>query len=232
MTDLQHSIHTYVDDPDAVSEADLGKLVSALRDEPELAEHVKDQLMVRELLDQHLALDRGDFVAQVQQRIRDLETGMTGAIGSAQDLIDRVADLDPRISRKVVWRAERKRPMRRVRPLLAASILVAAGVGLWYFRSPNWQNVASVHTCQGTVIVMRDGARLEAMGQLSVRPGDRVSTGETGSVRFAYRDGTTVRLHGDTAVGLRTDESTRGKRVEVEYGRLEATVVEQGGTAC
>jgi len=228
MTDLQHIIERYVDDPDAVSEAELGELVSALRDEPDLAEEVKEQLVVSELLGQRLALDRGDFVAQVQQRIRDLETGMTGAIDSAQDLIDRVADLDPRISRSVVWRARPKRPTRRARPLLAASVLVAAGVGIWYFRSPHWHNVASVHSCQGTVIVMRDGARLQAMRQLSVRPADRVSTGDDGSVRFAYRDGTTIRLGGDTAVGLVTDRPTGGKRVEIEYGSLEASIAEQG----
>ena len=227
MTDLQHTIHTYVDDPDAVSEADLGKLVSGLRDEPGLAEQVREQLIVNELLGQHLALDRRDFVAQVQQRIRDLETGMSGAIGNAQDLIDRVADLDPRISRNVVWRTERKRPMRRARPLLAASILVAAGVGLWYFRSPAWQNVAFVDECDGTVMVMRDGSPRRATGKLSVRSGDRVSTGGSGSVRFAYRDGTTVRLEGDTAIELRTDESTGGKRVEVEYGTLKAIIAEQ-----
>src|SRR3954471_9310707 len=79
-------IHRYLEDRGSLSARDLDELIAGLRADSELAITLREQLILDDLLAQKLALDRVNFVAQVEQRIADFERGH-------DELTKQVADL-------------------------------------------------------------------------------------------------------------------------------------------
>src|SRR5438067_9211324 len=77
MFDMNQLVHHYLEDRAGLSPRELDALIAALRADPELAGRLHDQLLLDDLLAQKLTLDRRNFVAQVEQRIADLNRCQT-----------------------------------------------------------------------------------------------------------------------------------------------------------
>jgi hypothetical protein len=75
MTFHEDLIQRYVDDCNGLSEADLQTLFTALRDDPQLVQQLREQLELSEVLRQKLAIDAGNFPAQIELRIQDYLIG-------------------------------------------------------------------------------------------------------------------------------------------------------------
>src|SRR5437762_11943207 len=73
MSEIDLLIHRYLEDRNSLASRELDSLVAELRADPELASRLRDQLLLDDLLAQKLALDRRNFVAQVEQRIADFK---------------------------------------------------------------------------------------------------------------------------------------------------------------
>src|SRR2546423_12156196 len=86
MFDIDLLLHRYLEDRDSLSTRELDALISALRADPELAGALRDQLLLDDLLAQKLTLDRRNFVAQVEQRIADVNRGQTELSRQTADL--------------------------------------------------------------------------------------------------------------------------------------------------
>src|SRR5881227_2933068 len=86
MSDINLLLHRYLDDRSALDARELDDLIAALRADPELASSIRDQLLLDDLLAQKLTLDRRNFVAQVEQRIADLNRGQTELSRQTADL--------------------------------------------------------------------------------------------------------------------------------------------------
>src|SRR4029079_18256894 len=86
MYDIDLLVHRYLEDRDSLSTRECDALIAALRADPELAGRLRDQLLLDDLLAQKLALDRRNFVPQVEQRIADLKRGHTELSRQTADL--------------------------------------------------------------------------------------------------------------------------------------------------
>src|SRR5262249_20662480 len=75
MSNLDLLVHRYLEDRGSLAPRELDDLITGIRADPELAITLRDQLLLDDLLAQKLAPDRLTFVAQVEQRIADLERG-------------------------------------------------------------------------------------------------------------------------------------------------------------
>src|SRR5260221_9793586 len=75
MNDIQPLIDRFLEDPDGLSEPELAALVKEVEASPDLAEQLREQLVVDELLAQKLAPERQNFPAQMEQRVGDLAQG-------------------------------------------------------------------------------------------------------------------------------------------------------------
>src|SRR5438094_6422076 len=123
MFDIDLLVHRYLEDRDSLSSRELDALISALRSDPELAGNLRDQLLLDELLAQKLALDRRNFVAQVEQRIADFNRGQTELSLQTADL--RSIAAAQRTPASSTWARRRWTGL-----MLALSLLVVVGVSL------------------------------------------------------------------------------------------------------
>src|SRR3954463_10606878 len=123
MSDIDSLIHRYLEDRDSLSPRELDALVAELRGDRELTARLRHQLLMDDLLAQKLALDRRNFVAQVEQRIADLKRGQSEIGRQTADRRSMAAAENPGARRALFqWRAARW--------LLALSAAVALGVGI------------------------------------------------------------------------------------------------------
>src|SRR5205823_3675228 len=86
MHDLDFLVHRYLEDRSGLSDDELDALIAALRADPELADSLRDQMLLDDLLAQKLSLDRRNFVAQIEQRIADLKRGQDNIHKQVADL--------------------------------------------------------------------------------------------------------------------------------------------------
>ena len=125
--DVQNLIERFLEDRDSLTEREMAELIEALRKSPELLERFQGQLVVDELLNQRWAIDRQDFVAQIEQRIHD---------SSRDDELEQQVD-EMRSLASAEWdqwrdNVERKQNAWRWLALAAALLLMAGGVGGWF----------------------------------------------------------------------------------------------------
>jgi hypothetical protein len=223
---LESLLARYIDDRDALAPEELDELIAGLRAEPERAIKLCEQLQVDELLSQKLAIDRRNFLAQVEQRIADYERG--------QDEIDaQVADVraiaESSIHAASPWSGTPAWLMGTI--ALAAAALIAAVVFVPGLLPVEDQAVAKVVALQGEV-QSGTGKDLQslAMGQ-TLLTGQELRTAANSNLTLAYPDKTKLNLAGQTRLTLRIDASTGAKRVEIAAGQVAAEVSPQKDTA-
>lgn len=220
MTD-QELIHRFVEDPAGLAETDLEQLIAHLRAEPGKAVELREQLIVDDLLGQKLAVDRKNFIIMVQQRLTDYERG-------EEEVYSQVADL------RAIAEAEIEKKVRP--PGINPWIKFAGGISLivvpllcfvvWRYQESAPRPVATVEELSGQVV------RMKGTTEVPLRLGQAVSTGETivaapgSTVLWKYKDGTTVRILGDSETELRADANL-AKQVRLERGELVASVAKQ-----
>jgi ferric-dicitrate binding protein FerR (iron transport regulator) len=182
-------------------------------------------LLIEELIMQRISLDRSNFLAQMQQRLSDLNQGT--------DALDRqVAELrDLAASQYQQWTSAATRRPRRWRGWLmaasAALLLIFAAGGVGYYFARDWGAVAVIERAEGSTSRIRDG-RTETVAAFDrVLVGDRLRTLGDGHLVVRYHDGSLVDVAADSLVEFQTDPANSGKRVFVEQGGMAANVVKQ-----
>ena len=112
-------------------------LIAAAQKSPQLAAQLKEQMLLSELLGQRYGVDRQNFVAQVEQRIRDYRRGEI-------EIEEQVEDLRTLAQNELGEWQLRQRRSRTARYWLtaAALVLVLGGISGWFaFTPPAWQEV-------------------------------------------------------------------------------------------
>ncbi len=214
----------FVDDRTCLSEKELGELIDELRSDEKLAREVRDYLVFDEMLSENLREDRGDLPAQVRQRIRDLENGTKSRESTRKFAIKvkRAAGETPAASG--VWR-------RAVWGLLAiaAGIIVVLGVLIPRMKDESSDHsgiLARANDMEGNATVVRGDKNVPVSTSGGLMPGDSIRVKEGETLSFIYVDEETkVSLEGGTR--LRIPSQDRGKRLNLESGRLTASVAKQ-----
>lgn len=221
--ELSTLIQRFVDDRDGLTDHEYEFLAAAVRQSPDLAGQIRDQLMMDDALSQHLALDRRDFQAQVQQRVSDHLRGEDELNQQADELrslalarLDN-ATLDSRVpwSTWITWG-------------VALSLLIAVGWGVWEWdQSKRSSLVAHVENVAGDVIVHRfpKGNDQYAQNGMLLRAGDTLSVSDEANLKLTWSDGTRAQFNGGTVVTL--PATTVGKRIYVDRGDVAAMVAPQ-----
>ncbi|MGI8982025.1 MAG: FecR domain-containing protein [Pirellulaceae bacterium] len=223
MTANEELIHRFLEDPSALTEADLEQLIAHLRAEPARAVELREQLIIDDLLGQKLAVDRKNFIVMVQQRLTDFERG-------EEEVYNQVSDL------RAIAEAEIEKSVRP--PGISLWVKFAGGISLvvvpflcfvvWRYQESAPRAVANVEELSGRVVLLK-----ETDAQEPLRLGQAISTGdcivaEAGStIVWKYKDGTTIRMLGDTVTILSADSSTFAKQVKLDRGELVANVAKQ-----
>ncbi len=229
MNTIRQLICQYVEDRDSLSSDELQRLTAALDEQPQLAADLKTQLILDELLDQRHAVDRGDFPAQLRQRLRDEQTGMAGGIESSHELLAYHPKPDAATPQSGLSRKSGQRRTRRIAASLAAvaTVLMAAvGLTLWYLPSDG-QALAVVDAVAGSATFVRDGVAQPLTPQVGLRIGDRLVLAENSSVMVSYHDHTALTIESQSVVVFQAHAETNAKRVFLERGKLTADVAKQ-----
>src|SRR5262245_16356318 len=167
MSAIDLLVQRYVEDRESLAPRELDELITALRGDPELAASLHDQLVLDDLLAQKLTLDRRNFVAQVEQRIADLNRG-------SKELSQQTADV------RSLAAAERTRGVGNrtlARFVLAISTVLAIGV-IGYatrFLIPHPPAIAKVTAVDGPVRkIEQDGDSSEAELDGALESGEQI----------------------------------------------------------
>ncbi|MCA9268772.1 MAG: FecR domain-containing protein, partial [Planctomycetales bacterium] len=227
MDNIEVLIERYIDDRDDLTDMEYDALVEAISGDAQLAARVKDQLLIDEALAQQLAVDRGDFIAQVQQRLRDEQSGVdapladedAAAVAQMGDLIGQQLDLT---RRRIVARRRRQRWLAAVTVL---ALLGAAAAIAWRTTRP--QPIAAVESIEGSPTILRSGRTILLSAQLPLLAGDRLETlpGDEISVRFL--DDSRLQVFADTSLQLQAGGPNQSKKLHVAWGSLLARVAPQ-----
>ncbi|MCH7725829.1 MAG: FecR domain-containing protein, partial [Planctomycetes bacterium] len=181
------------------------------RESPELAAGLKEQLVLNEWLSQRHAIDRQDFRAQVEQRVRDFELGeerLSQQVDDLRSLAEReLRQFDAR-SRKARWQ--------RFVGGLAALLLVGVGIGTWIM-------LTSLDGIEVLDYIRVPEGKLDNVGS-HVKIGEPLITGNGEMVRLRYEDGTIIRIGANSSVEF---QSGPGKQIIVRRGDVSAHVTEQ-----
>jgi hypothetical protein len=121
--------------------------------------------------------------------------------------------------------------MRRfVAGLVAAIVVVAAVLAVAdYLRSADPVLVLTLEQLDGEVSVTRDGRALDARAGLVLDTRDQLSTGELGEAVLGLGDETRIRVGPTSSLQVRSVDE-EGVRLELEGGRIEATVRPESGS--
>ena len=198
MTDEQDLLQKYVDERDAVSEDELAAVVDLLKDNPDLVEQLKEQLVVNDLLGQHLAVDRAHFDAQVEQRIRDHALGEQELDRQASELNELAREqLGDQVDRNL-RRKWRRRFWASITLLLMGCVSFAFG----YRYTPFFRPLAEASQVAGTASLVSGDSEQPLVKSQPIFHGNTVITGADGLVALRFRDGSQLNLRGNTSVTM------------------------------
>jgi ferric-dicitrate binding protein FerR (iron transport regulator) len=225
MKDLDEIIAAYLDDRDALSPDEMARLAAELDRAPVVAARLKDQLVVRELVSQKLALDRQNFPAQVAQRRRDFERG-------EDELFRQVMEVRSLATEEL--KAQHRQPRRFRRKSfwagLSLALVLALAAGVFWEQLIPRPVIAQVASLEGSVVVRRNGEELPLAAGDPVRAGDRLIVGQDATARVRYPDRTTVLLDSKAVVEWE-GRPQEAKRVVLVSGGLSASVTSQPAAA-
>src|SRR5205085_1839624 len=162
-------VHRYLEDRDSLSLRELDGLIAALRADSELAIKLREQLLLDDLLAQKLAVDRRNFVAQVEQRIADFNRGQT-------ELSRQTADLRSIAAAERTGAGGASNGWRWTRLMLALSALIIVGASIFAFRllMPHPPAIAKVTDVTGAVTIEQNGDSEAAEKDGSLESGQRI----------------------------------------------------------
>lgn len=221
--DAEALIQQFVDDRESLTELEIGLLVDAVADNPELLQSLHDQLVVDDYLSQQHAVDRARFESQVDQRIDDYLQG--------EQELDRRADELRTLAQDQMeqWRAGRSQKLWWGAAVAAVIALFALGVGVYAGRTI-WQTVGFVASAAQGSMIYRGESEFAATEGERILVGDRIVTPAGGSLVFEYSDQTRVNLLGASSVVFDRFHSPQGgsaKRLHLQGGELFASVSPQ-----
>jgi ferric-dicitrate binding protein FerR (iron transport regulator) len=238
MNRIDRLITEFLDDRDSLSSDELAELVAAVQIDKPLARRLKNQLEVDELISQVLAADRGDFPAQMAQRVLDQDADQTSEITDSADLLlrfeQRKSDAAPQNTQPLSL-SEPSVVRRRSWLLKVATVATIAAIVFAAVVPDDSADVPIVQRLGGQVVLIAadkaaddqgNEARLVTVGQ-TLRPGDRLKTRTASSVVLQYGDGTTVELQMDSSLTLPQQNDEPGRRLRLSAGTLTADVVKQ-----
>jgi ferric-dicitrate binding protein FerR (iron transport regulator) len=215
MSDASDIIRRFIEDREGLADEEMATLVATLRASPQLAAELKEQLLVDDLLAQNLDLTRWRFLAQMDQRIRDL--GGSKNKKPAPGVLPWTSEPAP---------ARRRWTLRWIS--LAAGILLGLGAvaGFWaYDRFAG--EVAALEKAGDRVTLVHAGQGRQGLAGASICQGDRILTGPESAATVRYRDGTRVEIEGGASVDFLPAADDAGKTVWIERGSLTADVAPQ-----
>lgn len=222
MNRINQLLTRFLDDRESLSDDELAELIAAAESDQTLARGLKQQLVMDDLLSQSLAVDRGDFLAQVDQRLRDEQSGMAGAIASESELVRKAASPEQHVpSRRFLSR-------RRLKIGAVIAVVAIAVLAFLPESNPDWPVVVRA---DGVAEITDLKSPNEAASAIEVgqklRTGQAIRTGEAGSVVLRYDDGTEVTMHAVTSLSLVRSAENRERLLRLDAGRLSANVVKQ-----
>lgn len=222
--EIDQLMKRYVEDRTSLEPDELDQLIATLRAQPALAVEVHTQLLLDDLLAQKLAVDRRNFLAQVGQRIGDFEQG-------EEEIYNQVSELRALAEAELV-----ERPTRKSSAAIAAIVVVVAaslaiGAFLWplYLPVPP-REVAEVRDVSGEVFSLENNQRQPLQGGEKISTGTPFEVAAGSTVRFEYRDKTSVQFGSVTMATkfqLVADRKSQAKFVRLNQGEALADVTPQ-----
>ena len=209
----------FIEDRTSLEAEELDQLIAVLRAQPALAVEVHNQLLLDDLLAQKLALDRRNFLAQVGQRIGDMERSeqIYSQVSGAVDQVE------------LNNRSKRRNPGWMVAALgVAAACFAIIALFVQAFVPYMPRQVAEVRTGTGDVLVGSE--------RRSLQSGEKISTGKVmevpagGTLLIEYRDKTSTLFGSPTQVTrfeLIADRKSMAKQVRILQGEVLANVTPQ-----
>ena len=223
---IESLIERFLDDRESLSDAEFNRLLEALRTQPQLAERLKDQLMLEEHLAQHFSKDRQAFPARFERRqvVESPSPGIDPLKKNGEEAIETYdlrreevrtngsASMDQRSlesgQRKTLKSAEpdlqkqakqaASRSPWRTTSLVVLFLLLTAGGLLWLEYSDAARKVAVVGQVRGMALIYRDGVGTVAAPGMLILPGDEIQVQDDGELEFSYRDESKARIKGET----------------------------------
>jgi hypothetical protein len=226
MSDLDLLVQRYLEDRSSLAPRELDELIAGLRADPELAVTLHDQLVLDDLLAQKLTLDRRNFVAQVEQRVADVQRGH-------DDLSQQVADLRSMAAAERNSARASAGAWRWARLGLALSglLIVAAAIYAGRLIMPHPPSIARVTALEGEVTIGQNGDLEPAEVDGAVESGQQIVVPRGGSVSLTYEDGTEIRVkgdvNGDSSVTFGEEQPGAAKQIHIVRGEVVATVKPQ-----
>lgn len=249
---LEQIVSAFVHARDKLADDHLAILVDACRSRPEFTAKLRDQLIVDEVLRQELDEGRGDFVAQMEQRLRDEQSGMQGGLSGLADLLpvgarnafnettddespgdvagesefgpdyDNGIDLHAHAVRELE-QWQRAQQRGRTRSLVAGIVAVLlVAVGVTTWFVLTRPTYGEL-VAEGPVTVVREGEEIPVDARLTLELGDEVRIPAGSAAVVEYADDTRLELRPETALSV-VASSSGGKRLDLEVGELRADV--------
>lgn len=218
MSDFDSLAQRFLDDRSGLTEAELDSLIATLRADADFAVKLREQLLLDDLLAQKMTLDRRNFVAQVEQRIADLGRAPSELSRQTADLRSLAAAEKSDFGRSRSW----------ARWALALSAIVAVSGALAVIRFwPSQPVIATVTDVVGEVKIEQNGDSDAAEVDDSLASGQRVVVPRGGSVTLSYKDGSELRVKGDSAIVFDPQPDDGPKQIHIERGELVANIKPQ-----
>jgi hypothetical protein len=205
---MDQRVSKLIDNRESLSEEEIRSLAEHMASDPAFAEEVIGLLETDNLLSVTACLDRQDFVAQVHQKIRDLNAGLSVKPPVVQASSSRL---------HVRW-------WRRAMAL-AASVLVLLGVSVGVYNR-NQPVIAELTSVSGDVFVTSDTKTIKGAPGMWLLSGAQVVVGGPGNTTVvAWKDGSSMRLDGISRLTILSVDGQ--KRCFLSHGVLNAEIKKQ-----
>jgi len=219
-------IQRYLEDRASLSEQDLDLLIEHLRANPAEAVRLHEHLILDDYLAQKLGVDRGNFSAQVEQRIADFEQG-------EEEVYSHVAEL------RAIAEAGIEKPFSTppsspwLKYSMATAVIALFAVSVVVFLYPGQKEfpIATIEQLSGDVKVVRKTKEVPVQIGKVLYTDDLVEAPVGSAIAVRYKDRTELHVLGGSTLKVGIDRQTGGKRVSLSQGELTASVTPQTSDA-
>jgi len=245
MAEIDLLIHRYLEDRQSLSPDEFDRFLAVLRVDPDQAARLHDQLQIDDLLAQNLTTDRRNFVAQVAQRLADLERAQE-AIGrqfadlsslAAAEQAERVQGSGFKVQRfgfgsqepgsKCQGPAFGRWRLRRWAGLFAAACaLCAVGAAVYWTQQarPHEPTVATVLAVGGDVRIGEGSEAEAAEVNSAIERGETVVVPPGGSLTLRLGEQVRIQLKGNSQIEIGVEAPGQPRTVRMVRGEMVAGV--------